>query len=120
MFSGGETLDDRHLIQLTEVVGPLLEEMFCAWRRGSRYFESSSKRIYGAEDEEVLDRGLSSPGETYDSDDGGSELGDSDSTLFDNNAGSAEDILASIQLNIPLEAMYFKKRLEDSINSEEQ
>lgn len=114
MFGGGETLDDGHLIQMTEVIGPLPEELFRAWRRGSCYFDTSSKRIYGAEDEGSLDGDLPSDSEMNDSEDGVSESG-GESTCSDEDAptSNAEDALASMRLSEPLGEKFWGKKPKD-------
>lgn len=114
MFGGGETLDDGHLIQMTEVIGPLPEELFRAWRRGSCYFDTSSRRIYGAVDEGSLDGGIPLNSEMYDSEDGGSES-DGGSALSDEHppTSNAEDALASIRLREPLEEFFWRKKPKD-------
>ncbi|POS78414.1 CMGC/SRPK protein kinase [Diaporthe helianthi] len=111
MFGGGGTLEDGHLIQMNEVIGPLPEEFFRAWRRGPCYFDTSSKRIYGAEDERSLDDDLPSDSEMYDSEDGVSDS-NSESTFSD------EYALASMRLSKPLEEKFWQMKPKDMDESE--
>lgn len=122
MFAGGETLDDVHLIQLTEVIGPLPEQLFRAWRRGSCYFDASSRRIYNPEGDEDLDGDLSSDSGTCDTEDGIPEPGDGESSFSEDDAitSSSEDELARVRLSEPLEETFRRKKPEDIDEVEEK
>ena len=117
MFAGGETLDDVHLIQLTEVIGPLPEQIFLAWGHGSFYFDAgSSKRIYNPEGDESLDDDSCPDSEVSKSDDGHSELDDGESAFSEEDdavTSDSEDRLARVRLSEPLEAMFRQKKPED-------
>ena len=49
-----EQTNDEHLIQLSEVLGPLPSEIFSKWRRGDKYFGPDGTRLAG---DDELDRG---------------------------------------------------------------
>lgn len=122
MFAGGETLDDVHLIQLTEVIGPLPEQIFHAWRRGSCYFDASSRRIYNPEGDEDLDGDLSSDSGACDTEDGIPESSDGESSCSEDDAVTAnsEDELARVRLSEPLEEILRRKKPEDIDEFEEK
>lgn len=122
MFADGETLDDAHLIQLTEVIGPLPEQVFRAWRRGSCYFDASSRRTYNSEGDESLEGDLSSDSETWKSEDGLSVSDDGESTFSEDDAVTSnfEDELARVRLSEPLEQKFRRKKPEDIDEVEEK
>ena len=122
MFAEGETLDDAHLIQLTEVIGPLPEQISRSWRRGSCYFDASSTRTYNPEGDESLDDDSSSGSESCISEDGLSESGDAESTLseYDAATSNSEDELARVRLSEPLEDKFRQKKPGDIDEVEEK
>lgn len=122
MFDEGETLDDVHLIQLTEVIGPLPELVFRAWRRGSCYFDASSRRTYNPKGDESLDGVVSSDNETPKSQDGLSQSDDGEFALSEEDAATSdsEDELARVRLGEPLEAIFRRKKPEDIGEVEEK
>lgn len=121
-FGEGETLDEVHLIQLTEVIGLLPKQLFRAWRRGSCYFDAGSRRIYNPEGDESLASDFSSDSETCDSEDGLSESGDGESTFLEDDAvtSSSEDELARVRLGELLEEQFRQKKPEDIDEVEEK
>lgn len=122
MFAEGETLDDVHLIQLTEVIGPLPEQIFRAWRRGSCYFDGDSRRTYNTEGDESLGGDLSSNSGTCESADGPSESDNGEPTFSDNDEATSnlEDELARVRLSEPLEEMFRRKKPMDIDEVEER
>lgn len=122
MFADGETLDDAHLIQLTEVIGPLPEQIFRAWRRGSCYFDASFRRTYNPEGDESLEGDLSSDNEAWKSEDRLFVSDDSESIFLEDDAvtSNSEDELARVRLNKPLEETFRQKKPKDIDEIEEK
>lgn len=112
MFAEGETLNDVHLIQLIEVIGPLPENLFRAWRRGSCYFDASSRRTHNTEGDESLAGDLSSDSETSEGEDRLSDWDGGKSTFSEDNAVTSclEDELARVRLGEPLEEHFRRKK----------
>lgn len=122
MFAEGETLDDVHLIQLVEVLGPLPEQVFRAWRRGSCYFDADSRRTYNTEGDESLEGDLSSDSGTRESVDGHPKLADGESAFsdVDGTTSNPEDELARVRLSEPLEEAFRRRKPEDIDEVEER
>ena len=78
-----EQTNDEHLIQLSEILGPLPEELAAHWRRRDRYYSSDGKRL----EESRVAAGCdgSSTGDSGDEDGGNSDNSD------DHYAGNGED-----------------------------
>lgn len=123
MIADGETLDDLHLIQLTEIIGPLPEQEFHAWRRGSCYFDAGSiRRTYNPEHDESVEDDLSSYSETLKSEDRLSGSDDDESTFSEDDEADSdyEDELARVRLSEPLEETFGRKKPKDMDEVEEK
>lgn len=122
MFAEGETLDDVHLIQLTEVIGPLPEQIFRAWRRGPCYFDAGSRKTYNPEGDESMDGYLSSDSGTCEGEGGPSSSDDGGSTISDDDeaTSNAENELARVRLSEPLEEKFRQKKPDDIDKVEER
>lgn len=121
MFAGGETLDDVHVIQLTEVIGPLPEQVFRAWRRGPCYFDACFRRTYNPEGRESPDSGSSSDSETTETEDGLSDPDDGGSISSEDDTvdSSSEDEFARVRMSEPLEE-HFRRNKSDDIDEVEE
>ncbi|KAI7782402.1 serine/threonine-protein kinase SRPK3 [Diaporthe eres] len=122
MFAEGETLDDVHLIQLTEVLGPLPEQVFHAWRRVSCYFDANWRRSYNPEGDESLENDFSSDSGSSESEDGLPVSDDGESTFSDDDAdtSNSEADLARVRLSEPLEEQFRRKKPGDIDEVEEK
>lgn len=78
-----EQTNDEHLIQLSEILGPLPEELAPHWRRRDRYYSPDGKRL--EESRVATGRNGSSTGDSGDEDGGNSDNSD------DGDAGNGED-----------------------------
>lgn len=121
MGDGPETIDDEHLIKLSEIIGPLPELLFDAWRRGPAYFGPDGKRMIVAEEKDVDEESMGSESDTENPVD----LSDLEDTELDENPLSpdmdcSEDPLAYTRLSEPLENMFRRWKPEGTSDTEEK
>ncbi|KAK2607758.1 hypothetical protein N8I77_006410 [Diaporthe amygdali] len=121
MGDGPETIDDEHRIKLSEIIGPLPELLFDAWRRGPAYFGPDGKRVIVAEEKDVDDESMG-----YESDtESPVDLSDLEDTEFDEDPvspemDSSEDPLSYTRLSEALENMFRRWKPEGTSDTEER
>ena len=73
-----EQTNDEHLIQLSEILGPLPEALAAHWRRRGQYYGSDGKRL--KESRVAAGQDASSTGDSPDKDSGNSDNGEDEAT----------------------------------------